>query len=287
MAVQGQSRPQRRICKRMVLFACVWVAANYAIIWSLDLYDDSVAASEAKVPLKVLRRFEARVFRLGAASDNAGVSLAYRFRPPSVWDSEQSAPLLVFLHGSGQRGYDNVQQLKAAPSVMCESQLVVRYPCAMLVPQCPGKCNWTSPVSSKHDMTDVLLEMIDDVLRDQRIDPRRVYLVGTSMGGFGVWRVAARAPRRFAAVVPIAGGASEDIADSLVDVPIWAVHSIDDESVPVKHTQQIIAAIRERGGNPRFLELTNAGHGAWRDVFQDGSPVLDWMFQQRRAIESE
>ena len=130
-------------------------------------------------------------------------------------------------------------------------------------------------------MVDVLLRMIDDVLEDHRVDPDRVYLCGNSMGGFGAWQLAAQSPERFAAVVPMAGGANEELAEALTNVPIWAVHSTDDNVVPVEGTRKIIQAIRAAGGDPQYLELTDAGHGSWREVFREDSPVLKWMFQQR------
>lgn len=118
-------------------------------------------------------------------------------------------------------------------------------------------------------------------MEDERIDPHRVYLVGYSMGGHAAWALAARAPERFAAVVPIAGGGDPKFAEQLVDVPLWAVHGADDEVVPVMQSREMSAAVKEVGGNPRLSEPLGVGHAAWRVVFRQDSDVLDWMFRQR------
>ncbi len=167
--------------------------------------------------------------------------------------------------------------------MMCTEWWVSEYPCAILVPQCPEQMAWSSALTPDCDLTDLLLQMIDDALEDSRIDPRRIYLSGYSLGGSGSWYLAAQAPERFAAVVPIAGGARPDLADALRDVPIWAIHSSDDQVVTVDGTRQIIDAIREIGGDPNYTELTSAGHRAWPEAFHRGSPVLTWMFEQRLA----
>src|SRR5690606_5595320 len=161
------------------------------------------------------------------------VPLWYRYRPPGYWTGRHGVPLLVYLHGSGERGFDNVRQLRSAPSVMCELPMSDAFPCAVLAPQCPEEFNWSSRIDSETDILDALMMMVDKVLRDPRIDPHRVYLAGSSMGGYGTWALAARAPDRFAAVVPIAGGGNTESASRFIDVPLWAVHGADDEVVPV------------------------------------------------------
>lgn len=271
----------RRRWRSVVLVIVCWAGANLIALWLIDMYDAYRLGREHGVSSTVIRQFERRIVSVTDPSSEERISLAYRVRMPFWWAGRHSMPLLVMLHGSGQRGYDGVRQLKGAPTEFAVQSWADAYPCAVLVPQCPEQMSWSSPITSDLGMQDVLLQMIDDLLEDRRLDPRRVYLCGFSMGGFGTWNLAAHAPERFAAVVPVAGGASQELADQLKDVPIWAVHSADDETVSVDGTRQIIEALREVGGNPHYTELTDAGHSSWPEAFREDSAILNWMFDQR------
>ena len=207
----------------------------------------------------------------------------YRFRPPPWFSGTRSVPLVVFLHGAGECGSDNVRQLHSLPSALCEGTMRNLYPCALLAPQCPKRGGWAQRLDAKTDLLDGGVRMIDDVLADSRIDPNRVYLIGLSMGGFGTWELAMRAPERFAAVVPICGGGDESRAGRLVNVPLWAVHGAEDEVVPVAQSRTMIEAVEKAGGEPRYLEMPGVGHDCWKGVFRLDSEVLAWMFRQARG----
>ncbi|MBX3439236.1 MAG: prolyl oligopeptidase family serine peptidase [Planctomycetaceae bacterium] len=260
-----------------------WIAANVAALIGIDFYESQRLAEEFGVGVSVIRQYKSRSVELPKNDRVLPVTLAYRFRrPPPMWTRRHGVPLLVYLHGSGERGSDNVQQLRSAPSVLCESSLANAFPCAVLAPQCPEGFHWSSTIDSEIDMLDAVLQMIDDVLTDfSRIDSQRIYLAGFSMGGYGAWALATRAPDRFAAVVPIAGGGDPAFAKRLVNVPLWAVHGADDEVVSVTQSQAMISAIHEAGGDPCFTELPEVGHQTWPVVFRDSSEILIWMFRQR------
>ncbi len=123
--------------------------------------------------------------------------------------------------------------------------------------------------------------MVEDLMIQHPIDPERVYLTGLSMGGFGCWSLAAKEPNLFAAVVPICGGGNPTWAKRLIDVPIWAVHGDADETVPVKQSRTMIAAIREAGGQPIYTQLNGVEHDSWTQTYRDPYGVLSWMFEQR------
>ncbi len=204
----------------------------------------------------------------------AGLRLSFRLMAPAAAEGEP-APLLVFLHGAGQCGSDNLQQLRGLPEQMALPHWRRRYPCYLLAPQCPKGAHWSDAMSD-------LTQLIDALLEGCPVDRRRVYLTGLSMGGFGSWELAARRPDLFAAVVPICGGGDPPWADSLVATPIWAVHGGADESVPAAHSREMIDAVIAAGGRPRYTELPGVGHDSWTPAYRDPHGVLQWMFEQIR-----
>lgn len=207
--------------------------------------------------------------------------LSYRFRPPPMMAADQSIPLVVFLHGSGERGDDNFQQLRIVPIELC----------APLIVQLPLRNTCTTVPKEFFLELETLRRCCDFRLAgiyvrpgpaDQILDPHRVYLIGYSMGGFGAWSWATHSPNRFAAVISIAGGGDPNTGSTFVDLPVWAVHGADDDVVSVEQTRAIIGAVREAGGTPRYSEVAGMGHDSWRELFDDDSAILRWLFSQKR-----
>jgi predicted peptidase len=126
------------------------------------------------------------------------------------------------------------------------------------------------------------MALLKTLPREFPLDPQRIYLVGVSMGGNGVWDVAARFPDRFAAVVPICGSGDPRKAERLTRLPIWCFHGAEDPLIPVSYARSMIAAIREAGGRPRYTEYPKVGHDSYRWAFQE-SELLPWLFQQRNS----
>jgi pimeloyl-ACP methyl ester carboxylesterase len=276
--------PRIKRVSRIGLALIIWIAANCAAIAWFDIYESEVLEAEFHVPASVIRSYESRT-RVLSLQGARPVSLWYRFLPPSR-SGTRAVPLVVYLHGAGGRGSDNVRQLDSVPSVLCERSMRDLYPCAVLAPQCPEPWSWSQWLDADTDLIDGVLRMIDDVLTDSRIDPSRIYLVGISMGGFGTWEMAMRAPERFAAVLPFCGGGDESRVARLVDTPLWAIHGADDTVVPAEQTRIMIEALRAAGGSPRYLEMPGVGHDCWDPHFRPGSEVLAWMFQQARPPPS-
>lgn len=201
-------------------------------------------------------------------------------------------PLVVFLHGAGERGKDNSRQLTWLPLAMASDSFRERFPCWLLAVQCPEDEKWAdvpwsevmpSPLPKEPTRAvRAVLAAMERVQREHAVDPDRVYLTGLSMGGYGAWDLAARFPGRFAAVLPICGGGDETTAPRLAEVPIWAFHGAEDPGVPVGRTRSMIAAIRAAGGSPKFTEFPGVGHDSWTPAYRDPE-VLDWLFAQRRA----
>lgn len=222
----------------------------------------------------------------------AGQAVEFRSRllAPAAPVPGERYPLVLFLHGAGERGRDNEKQLKYLPTWMAGPDLRRRHPCFLLAPQCRQDERWvdvswadTKSTPQGPPTTDLLaaIAALNDVVAHEPIDPARIYLTGLSMGGFGTWDLASRQPERFAAILPICGGGDEATAPRLTRLPIWCFHGDADTAVPVERSRGMIAAIRAAGGSPRYTELPGVGHDSWTPAYRDPA-VLDWLFAQRR-----
>ncbi len=220
-----------------------------------------------------------------------GVEFRYRLLAPAARDAGTLYPLVVFLHGAGERGRDNEKQLEYLPAWMAEPTLRERHPCYLLAPQCRDNerwvdVSWADKKSTPQGppTTDLLATVaaMQTVISSEAVDPARIYLTGLSMGGFGTWDLAARQPTRFAAILPICGGGDEATAPRLAALPIWCFHGDADEVVAVERSRSMIAAVKAAGGSPKYSELPGVGHDSWTPAYHDPA-VLDWLFAQRQV----
>ncbi|MDA1038683.1 MAG: alpha/beta fold hydrolase [Planctomycetota bacterium] len=215
----------------------------------------------------------------------------YRLLRPAQSEPGKTYPLLLFLHGAGERGSDNLAQIKYLPTWLAEPELRDRYPCFVVAPQCRADHRWAPFDWSDKKSSPLAIEptgdlaaavaAVDAVVAAEPIDPDRIYLTGLSMGGYGAWELAARTPHRFAAVAPICGGGDEAQAAKLVGLPIWCFHGGDDKVVPVERSRSMVAAVKAAGGMPKYTELPGVGHDSWTPAYRN-SDLLDWLFRQRR-----
>jgi predicted peptidase len=219
------------------------------------------------------------------------VEFRYRLLRPDVSEPDGSHPVVLFLHGAGERGNDNESQLKFLPLWMAEPENRKRHPCFLIAPQCRtdsawAKIDWKSkqPLPLAERPTADLAAAaaaLDTVLAEESADPARVYLTGLSMGGYGTWDLACRSPDRFAAALPICGGGDRAAAAGLTAMPLWCFHGGDDPVVPVELSRSMIEAIVAAGGAPIYSELPGVGHDSWTPAYRNPA-VLDWLFAQRR-----
>ncbi len=196
--------------------------------------------------------------------DYNGEHYAYRLLTPPHVERGEHYPLLVFLHGAGERGRDNELSLKYLPEVMARSPYRDRHPAYVLVAQCREgqrwvEADWAAKRSSRmrpdpSPMMAMAMALVDKALRTLPIDLERVYLAGISMGGYGAWELAARRPGTFAALVPVCGGGDETTARLLASTPIWAWHGGADNVVWPERTRSMIEAIQKAGGTPKYTE---------------------------------
>lgn len=233
------------------------------------------------------RLLETRTFSRNDAS------LPYRLLKPEGYDKDgqNRYPLVVFLHGMGERGDDNKRQLINGVERFVLAPARKKYPCFLLVPQCPSDDTWSPLQDTKSNPEfeaepnrplGLVVDLIESLSREFRIDPDRLYLTGISMGGYGTWDMIARHPDRFAAAMPVCGGGDPSQAEKLARLPIWAFHGARDSVVPPERTRAMIAAIRKAGGRPIHTEFDGAGHDSWTPTYRNQA-VLDWLFAQRRT----
>lgn len=190
--------------------------------------------------------------------------------PAGYADDERQWPLLVFLHGAGERGDDlTLVRRHGPPRLIDEGR---KFPAIVVSPQCPSN-NWWNLAA---------LEMlIDNLMVRHRVDPNRVYVTGISMGGFGTWGLAQRRPERFAAIVPICGGGDPNQASRLRNLPTWVFHGALDDIVVADESQRMVDAMRAAGGSPRFTLYPEAMHDSWTEAYAT-EELWTWLFAQRQ-----
>jgi predicted peptidase len=192
-------------------------------------------------------------------------------------------PLILSLHGSGERGDDNVSQLKNGPGAMAMPEFRRRHPCIVVAPQAPrGHTFGGSWYGGRTPLQDTLIALLEELTARRSVDADRVYGVGFSMGAIGLWDLARRRRDLFAAIVPIAGDVdvTDTIVEELAGLPVWAVCGHADTLVPPDNTRALLARLAPQG-DARFAELRDAGHDVWRPAFGH-APLWDWLFAQRR-----
>jgi len=226
------------------------------------------------------------------AVEHSGRDYRFRLLQPKAVASGGSFPLVVFLHGVGERGSDNLAQLRHLPELMVTEGFEKKFPCFLLAPQCPKDDLWTNqdwkgkkilplPAESNAALAAVIVQ-IQRVLKDNpSIDRNRIYLTGLSMGGCGAWELAMRKPEWFAALAPVCGGADPQQAKRLLGMPIWAFHGDQDDVVVTDWSRDMIAALWALDARPapRYTEYQGVGHGSWDRAYQ-GEELLPWLFKQ-------
>ncbi len=190
------------------------------------------------------------------------------FLPKDYSKSGKPSPMIVFLHGAGERGNDLEKVKTWGPPAIVEKN--PDFPFVVLSPQCPDGQWWNSYL---------LKGMIDDVLAKYNVDKSRVYLTGLSMGGFGTWNLATAYPGYFAAIAPICGGGNPSLAKRLKDIPVWVFHGKKDEAVPEEQSAIMVDALKKVGANVEYTVLPEGNHeDAWVYAY-DKAGLFDWFLK--------
>lgn len=217
--------------------------------------------------------------------DGQGHTLPYRLFTPDNLPADDDIPIVLFLHGSGERGTDNSAQVSSHIDGLIAATQSIQYQSYLLAPQAPTDDRWDNFGGDATTSLELTFEILDHLIDTLAIDPERVYITGLSMGGFGTFDALSRRPDLFAAAAPMSGGAPRDIAPIIKDVPLWAFHGLNDTVVSVLQTRRIIRALEAAGATPIYSEFAG-GHVVWDPLYRDletsatGGEFYDWMFSQ-------
>ncbi|MFK7734612.1 MAG: prolyl oligopeptidase family serine peptidase [Pirellulaceae bacterium] len=233
-----------------------------------------------------LSMFEPREY-----SDSEGAVLKYRLLKPADFDPNERYPLVIFLHGAGERGDDNGVQLKHGMPEFCKPATREKFPCYVLAPQCPKGQRWADVDWSQDHVAlpekvspsmRLVLDLVDRMLEDAAIDKNRIYLTGLSMGGYGTWDALYRRPDFFAAALPICGGGDPASAERIKDNPIWCFHGGSDKIVDVEFSRVMLEALKKVGGSPKYTEYEGVGHDSWTATYANPE-IYEWLFSKNLA----
>ncbi|MBX9622227.1 MAG: prolyl oligopeptidase family serine peptidase [Gemmataceae bacterium] len=212
-----------------------------------------------------------------------GTESPYVVFVPRGYDGTKAVPVVLFLHGSGETKGDKSGKMPAevgiGPAVKKREKT---FPAIVVIPQ-SEKRTW----QADRDDGKRALAILDEVARAYKTDPKRVYLTGLSMGGFGTWSIAAAHPDKWAAIVPVCGGVSggpkayPEVAGKIKDIPTWVFHGDQDSAVPVKFSRDLVAALRESGGKPKYTEYKGVGHNSWDKAYGE-TDLWAWLFEQKK-----
>ncbi len=230
-------------------------------------------------------------FNYAKFGNRKGDTLQYRLLIPDH-AQHQRFPLVLFLHGVGERGTDNEAQLLWGVMSFATDQAMTAYPSIVVAPQCPPDQYWANFGENEktNDLKllpkptkpmELLLGLIEQLVQDYPIDTNRIYITGLSMGGFGTFDALERCPNLFAAAVPVCGGGDNSKAASIAHVPIWVFHGADDGTVDPGYSAGMVAALMNAGARPGFTLYPSVGHFSWLAAYSDPL-MMAWLFRQHK-----
>ena len=277
------------------------------LIILLSLLISSIGLSQDE---SIMKQFEYRTHTFDTTS------IPYRFFAPSQKGNEKY-PLIIALHGAGERGNDNEAQIKyhKLATIWAEPANQAKHPCFVVAPQCPKNNRWvdtdwnqntfdfkSTPISNELAAVN---DLIEEIIQKYPIDKNRIYVTGLSMGGFGTWYMLIKYPKRFAAAIPMSGAGDPKMACEISHIPIWSFHGDVDKAVPVEGSRLMIKALGKCGDKALLIpnpnssdvlgskELTNKimnsnliyteykgkGHVIWKESYENPL-VREWLFSK-------
>lgn len=238
-----------------------------------------------------------KLFTDGELTRRDGSIIFYKKLEPRRIKKSKKYPLVIFLHGAGERGNDNKSQLVHGAKMFENKKLRKKFPAFVIFPQCPAGDYWASVDIERKDKDDPfrfdyrreptaalksVFELIQYYIRQPHVDPDRVYIMGLSMGGMGTFESISRHPDWFAAAVPICGGGDLSYVPEFAEkVPVWVFHGALDDIVLPKYSRDMIQEIIFKGGFPKYTEYPDANHNSWDRAFAE-KQLLPWLFGHKR-----
>jgi predicted peptidase len=226
-----------------------------------------------------------------------GNTLPYRVLYPKNYDRTKKYPLILFLHGAGERGNDNEKQLVHGAKLFLKDENREQFPCIVIIPQCPTDSYWSSvnidrstkPSTFDFDYTHPLnwplvaaMEVVKQVLKEEGVNKKQLYIMGLSMGGMGTFEALYNFPKVFAAAAPICGGADVNAYDKRVqEIPFWVFHGDADAVVSVDNSRKIVDKLKKLNISVDYSEYPGINHNSWDNAFAEPN-LLPWMFSKSR-----
>jgi len=196
--------------------------------------------------------------------------------PEEYATSQEKWPLILFLHGAGERGDDlDKVTIHGPPKLIAKESKT--FPFIIVSPQCPERGWWPGTYQ-----VESLNALLDDLVSRYRVDEDRIYLTGLSMGGFGAWALAAAFPDRFAAIAPICGAGNPEHAGRIAHIPQWVFHGGKDNVVPLKRSEEMVAALKQAGCDVKLTVYPDAGHDSWTETYNNPE-LYEWFLKHRRS----
>lgn len=222
-------------------------------------------------------------------SNGKGDTLNYRLLFPD-YDPLRKYPLVIFLHGSGERGNDNLAQLTWGVSNFATDYNLKMYKAFVIAPQCPKDKTWdnfSGDFNIKYNDTaskisDLLFGLINSTIKNSSIDTNRIYITGMSMGGIGTFDLITRHPNLFAAAAPVCGAGDTSKASVIKHIPLWIFHGAEDVAVNPKYSLDMVYALTKVGAHPGYTQYPGVGHFSWVAAYSDPM-FMEWLFRQNKA----
>jgi len=230
------------------------------------------------------------------AYQHAGQTMPYRLFIPPTYKKSRKYPVVVWLHGAGGLGTDNLRQIQGdqvpGTHIWTTAANQAKHPVFVVVPQAMSGWDGTGALAvlglpegpEARLLPSALVQVLailDALTKEFRIDSRRLYIAGQSLGGFGAWNLITKKPDEFAAAIILCGGGNPDLAANVKDIPIWSFQGDRDSPAFLNANRTMIAAVRKAGGNPRYTEYPGMGHEIWDRVFKERL-LVDWLFSQHK-----
>jgi predicted peptidase len=213
--------------------------------------------------------FQDRIYK-----DADGKEAKYVIFVPRSYSPGTPVPTILFLHGSGETGTDGIMQCRVGLGWYVRAHEDT-FPFLVIFPQ-SQKRTW----GADSDDGKRALAILQEIQKEFTTDPKRLYLTGLSMGGFGTWSMAMKFPDKWAAIVPICGRGDTKSAEKIKDIPCWCFHGADDKSVPVTKSREMIEALMAAGGHPKYDEFPGVGHESWDKAYET-ERLWTWLAEQK------